>query len=260
MKKRRAPKKKTPMSAGMLKTLGLLGKFGLGFWMDSLNVRVAYYNADVLPEHSFESESKRIYLLWHEHILFPLYFYRNCNIAMLLSQHRDADVLETVAKYFGFGCVRGSTNRGGTDAIRNMIRASKSMHLTITPDGPRGPRRKLAPGAIFLASRLQLPIVLIGIGYDRLWRMNSWDSFAIPKYGARARGIASDIIHIPPKLDGDQFEQYGEMLESRLNFLNDEAERWAVSGETLLGESTAQAGPKSSILYYGFPRGAEIEK
>ena len=45
------------------------------------------------------------------------------------------------------------------------------MHLTITPDGPRGPRRQLAPGAIYLASKLGLPLVVMGYGYDRPWRV-----------------------------------------------------------------------------------------
>ena len=60
------------------------------------------------------------------------------------------------------------------------------MHLTITPDGPRGPRRHMAPGPIYLASKLGLPLVLMGYAYDRPWRLHSWDRFAIPRPGSRA--------------------------------------------------------------------------
>ena len=55
------------------------------------------------------------------------------------------------------------------------------MNLTITPDGPRGPRRQLAQGPVYLASKLGMPIVAMGFGYDRPWRFNSWDRFAIPR-------------------------------------------------------------------------------
>ena len=55
------------------------------------------------------------------------------------------------------------------------------MHLTITPDGPHGPRRRMAPGPIYLASKLGLPLVLMGYAYDRPWRLPSWDRFAVPR-------------------------------------------------------------------------------
>ena len=106
---------------------------------------------------------------------------------MLLSRHRDAEILSHVAYHFGFDFVRGSTNRGGAAALRELLAKSRQMHLTITPDGPRGPRRRMAPGPIYLASKLGLPLVLMGYGYDRPWRLRSWDRFAIPRPCSRAR-------------------------------------------------------------------------
>ena len=79
---------------------------------------------------------------------------------MLLSRHRDAEILSYAAYHLGFDFVRGSTNRGGAAALRQLLAKSRHMHLTITPDGPRGPRRHMAPGPIFLASKLGLPLVL----------------------------------------------------------------------------------------------------
>ncbi len=97
----------------------------------------------------------------------PLYLRGHCHLAMLLSQHGDADILARVAYHLGFDCVRGSTYRGGARAIWELSERSHRQHLTITPDGPRGPRRQLAQGPIYLASRLQLPLVVMGFGYDR---------------------------------------------------------------------------------------------
>ena len=90
---------------------------------------------------------QKIYIFWHEYILFPLYLRGHCNMAMLLSRHRDAEILSHAAYHLGFEFVRGSTNRGGVAAMRELLARSRRMHLTITPDGPRGPRRRLAPAA-----------------------------------------------------------------------------------------------------------------
>jgi hypothetical protein len=104
------------------------------------------------------------------------------------------------------------------------------MHLTITPDGPRGPRRRLAPGSIYLASRLGMPLVVSGLGFDRPWRAPSWDRFAIPRPYSRARAVASGEIHVPPDLDRKGLEHYRLRIEQLMNRLSQEAEAWAESG------------------------------
>jgi hypothetical protein len=118
------------------------------------------------------------------------------------------------------------------------------MHLTITPDGPRGPRRRLAPGPIYLASKLGLPLVAMGYGYDRPWRMNSWDRFAIPRPFSRARAIPSPEIHVPPRLDRGGLEHFRRKVERLMNRLTQEAEAWAESrgrrsGQFRLGRRSA---------------------
>ena len=85
----------------------------------------------------------KIFIFWHEYITFPFYLRGHCNIAMLLSRHQDAEWLSEAARHMGFQTVRGSTARGGVAAIRKMFRKSQNMNLAITPDGPRGPRRRL---------------------------------------------------------------------------------------------------------------------
>ncbi|KKL61169.1 hypothetical protein LCGC14_2198010, partial [marine sediment metagenome] len=97
---------------------------------------------------------------------------------MRMHQEVDAEILSRAAYHLGFDFVRGSTKRGGVAAIRELLHKSREMHLTITPDGPRGPRRKLTLGPIYLASKLAVPLVVMGYGYDRPWRARSWDRFA----------------------------------------------------------------------------------
>ena len=101
---------------------------------------------------------------------------------MLLSRHQDAEWLSHAARFMGFGTIRGSTGRGGVAALRALVRTGETMNLAITPDGPRGPRRHLAAGCIYASSRLHIPLIPIGLGYDRPWRSRrAWDQFAVPR-------------------------------------------------------------------------------
>ena len=111
------------------------------------------------------------------------------------------------------------------------------MHLTITPDGPRGPRRQLAPGCVYLASKLGLPLVVMGFGYDRPWRVRSAGTSS-PSRGPtrRARAVPSGEIFVPPDLDRTGLEHFRQKIERLLNRLTAEAEAWAESGTRRIGE------------------------
>jgi lysophospholipid acyltransferase (LPLAT)-like uncharacterized protein len=223
-------KQRTPL---WMRWSGLLAATGIRTWMSTLDYRALFYDQSV--DGIYPTDRQRIYVFWHEYILVPLYLRANCNLTMLLSKHRDADVLYRVAYHMGLECVRGSTYGGATEALLELSRRGKHMHMAITPDGPRGPRRRLAQGAVFLASRLQMPIVPIGIGIDRPWRTPTWDKFAVPRPGSRARAIVGPEIYVPEDLDRAQIELRRQGVERLLNQLSDEAELWAVSGEQRVG-------------------------
>ena len=190
-----------------------------------------------------QCRGQKLYVFWHEYILFPLYLRGHCNLAMLLSRHRDAEILSHAAYHLGFDFVRGSTQRGGGMALRELLRKGGEMHLTITPDGPRGPRRKLAPGAIYVASRLGMPLVAMGYAYDRPWRIKSWDRFAIPRPFSRARAVIGPEIFVPPNLDRDGVEHFRGKIEQLVNRLTEEAEQWAESGQRKPGQRRAAPAP-----------------
>jgi lysophospholipid acyltransferase (LPLAT)-like uncharacterized protein len=207
---------------------------GIRAWMSTLDCRAMFYEPQV--DAVYAAPTNRIYVFWHEYILLPLHLRGHCNLTMLLSKHRDADVLFKLAHHMGFECVRGSSYRGGAAALMELSRVGSDMHVAITPDGPRGPRRELAQGAVFLASRLGRPIVPMGLGYNRPWRAKSWDRFAVPRPFSRARGVVGPEIYIEPDLDRQEIELRRQGVERILNDLTSEAERWAESGERRTGE------------------------
>ena len=221
---------------------GLFGSAAVRWWMGTLDYKVAYYDQAIDPVFR-ECSGQKIYIFWHEYILFPLYLRGHCNMAMLLSRHRDAEMLSHAAYHLGFDFVRGSTNRGGVTALRALLAKSRTMHLTITPDGPRGPRRRLAPGCVYLASKLELPLVALGFGYELPWRVRSWDRFAVPRPFSRARVIVSPEIHIPPDLDREGLEHFRQKTEAMLNRMTTEAESWAESGRRMVGQLAVEAKP-----------------
>ncbi|MGC4003542.1 MAG: DUF374 domain-containing protein [Pirellulales bacterium] len=153
--------------------------------MSTLDVKIAYYDRACDPVNA-EFRGPNLFIFWHEYILCPLATRGHNHTTMLLSKHHGTDVLDRIAGHMGFKCVRGSSLRGGVSALRELIKLGKTENLTITPDGPRGPRREMSQGPIYLASKLGLPLVLVGFGYDRPWRANSWDRFAVPRLGSRA--------------------------------------------------------------------------
>jgi lysophospholipid acyltransferase (LPLAT)-like uncharacterized protein len=213
---------------------GLIGARAVRAWMGTVDCRAVFYDRSADPVCGVGGP--RIYVFWHEYITLPLAMRGHCHLAMLLSQHRDADILARIAYHLGFDCVRGSTYRGGAHAIWAMFERSRQQHLTITPDGPRGPRRRLAQGPVYLASRLQLPLVVMGFGFDRPWRVNSWDRFAIPKPFSRARAVIGPPMHLPPDLDRAGLEESRLRVERLLNCLTAEAEAWAAAGTRKVGE------------------------
>lgn len=214
---------------------GLLSAQAIRAWMSTLDYRAAYYDRSVDPIYG--AGEPRIYIFWHENLLMPLYLRGRCHLAMLLSQHRDADILARVAHHMGFDCVRGSTYRGGASAMWELFRRSRRQHLTITPDGPRGPRRQLALGAIYLASRLGLPLVPMGFGYDRPWRMNSWDRFAVPRPFSRGRAVIGSPLRLRPDMSRVELARCRLRVERLLNDLTLEAEAWAAAGTRKVGEA-----------------------
>lgn len=221
------------------KLIGLSGAGAIRAWMRTLDYAVTYYDPAVDPARA-EFDGQKIYVFWHEYLLLPIHMRGHCHLAMLISRHRDAELLARAARHLGFACVRGSTNRGGVAALRELVRQAANMNLVITPDGPRGPRRQMAQGAVYLASRLNLPLVAMGYGFDRPWRAKSWDRFALPKPFSRARAVVGPALTIPANLDREGVEHYRQETERLLNRLTLEAESWAESGAQKPEEQVAR--------------------
>lgn len=196
----------------------------LRWWVRTLRVRRVSADGREHPVPAADGE-RFLYIFWHEGLLAPLA--TPANIRVLISQHTDGEVIAQICQRLGIGVIRGSTARGGSQALLEMIRSASDAHLGITPDGPRGPRRELKPGAVVVASQSGLPIVPVGIGFARAWRAGSWDRFAIPWPFSTIVGVIGEPMPIPPDLDRGGFKLWTQLVEQRMAELTAQAEDWA---------------------------------
>ena len=138
-----------------------------------------------------------VFTLWHGEMLALLWQHRREGITVLISEHGDGEIITRVAESLGFGTVRGSTSRGADRALLGMCRAVESgIDVAFTPDGPRGPAERFAPGALVVAQRTGAPIVTVRVSASRSWRLRSWDRFMIPKLFASVTIAYGDPVYL----------------------------------------------------------------
>jgi lysophospholipid acyltransferase (LPLAT)-like uncharacterized protein len=163
-----------------------------------------------------------IILIWHNRIVCtPQYHQRHSRrgrgAVVLTSASREGSLLAMVLRHFGIGAVRGSTSRRASTALREVSeQINAGNDVFITPDGPRGPRYRLQPGALFLAQKTKCPLLLARIEYSRCLRFKTWDGFAIPLPFARVDIVVEPPVYVSDALTDEEFEQERCRLERRM--------------------------------------------
>lgn len=192
----------------------LIGLFG---WTYRLSVQD---RAGIL---SRRPERPILWAFWHNRIFGMPAIYRKYlsdrRGAVLTSPSRDGAIIAATMRCFGVASVRGSSNKRGPAAMLEMVEWIESGHdIAVTPDGPRGPRYRLAPGLVRLAQKTGAEILPIRIEYDAAWIFHkSWDRFRLPKPFSRVRVIFEPYQSIDPAADGDTFEAERLRIEHLLN-------------------------------------------
>jgi lysophospholipid acyltransferase (LPLAT)-like uncharacterized protein len=173
-----------------------------------------------------------VYVLWHEFLLLPAVRYADLGITVMISDSEDGDFIARFAARLGWNVVRGSSTRGAIKALRQPVELAAHggpFSIALTADGPRGPRRELKSGAIYLATKLAMPIVPVGIAYDRPWRCRSWDRFAVPRPFSRAAVVFAKPIPIPSAIGRHEIEPLRRAVERSLCDATDQAHAWLES-------------------------------
>ncbi|MBM9536495.1 lysophospholipid acyltransferase family protein [Desulfobulbus alkaliphilus] len=159
---------------------------------------------------------------WHYSFLYFFYYFqkRSTSAAVMVSASRDGEYIARVARILGHVPVRGSSNRGGMQALREMINLLRQgTNGAIVADGSQGPARRVQPGCIFMASKSGRPIVPMAWAADRYFAFNSWDRTVIPYPFATVFLYQGEPLYVPPDLSSAQVESYRLALEDCLNRL-----------------------------------------
>jgi lysophospholipid acyltransferase (LPLAT)-like uncharacterized protein len=156
---------------------------------------------------------------WHSTMLVPWYLNRNKNYVGLTSKSKDGDLLARVLNKWNYCVVRGSSSSGGDEALNLMVDyARNKSSIAVTPDGPKGPARRMKAGAVIAAKRGNVPLLLLGVGYKKNRKLKSWDRFEIPKFFSRVNVVYSEPIYISSELS---YEETSEMIQNCENKLNE---------------------------------------
>ncbi|MEO7455317.1 MAG: lysophospholipid acyltransferase family protein [Gemmatimonadaceae bacterium] len=179
--------------------------------------RMRSHNAEGL--HAARARGDRvIFALWHGELLPLLWQQRGDKVAIVISDHRDGEIIAKIAESLGYATVRGSSSKGGSRALIGFMRAiDEGYDGAITPDGPRGPARVFAPGAAVAAQRTGAYIVPIRAVAARSWRLKSWDRFLIPKPFTRVDvhyGEPTRVIAASPREAAEQAPALQALLDS----------------------------------------------
>lgn len=181
------------------------------------------------PRHLRAEGRPFILAFWHGRLLMiPMAWQRFAPMHMLISAHRDGRIIADSVTYFGVNSIAGSTRRGGSAALRAMLkRLADGDCVGITPDGPRGPAMTASVGIVNVARLGRVPIVPIVFSTSRCRVLATWDRFHLALPFGRGVFLWGEPIEIAPDLDEDGIERARSVVESRMNALAAEADRRA---------------------------------
>jgi lysophospholipid acyltransferase (LPLAT)-like uncharacterized protein len=169
-----------------------------------------------------------IYTFWHNRVFLSTYFWRQRRIVVMTSQSFDGEYIARFIQRFGYGAARGSSTRGATGAVVEMVRLMRAGCPTaFTIDGPQGPPYVAKMGAVLLAKKTGSPILPFTITANKFWEARkSWDGFQVPKPFTRARVYIAAPIFVPSDANEEELNAKRDELQHALDVLNQRGEKW----------------------------------
>ncbi|MFV1963976.1 MAG: lysophospholipid acyltransferase family protein [Pirellulaceae bacterium] len=193
------------------------------FWTLRTEFRMAVANTN---PYKVSESARYFYSVWHDSMVIPVFAGKLRHSVALTSHHRDGSFVAQVLRSVGIATVRGSTDHGGADAVRRLMATVENKHVIITPDGPRGPRRRMSKGIVFLASRTGRAIVPTAFSSSRSWRIRgNWTDLVIPKPFAKIVLVAGEPIGVPQELPLEKLDEYVGLVQAAMDDLGRESDR-----------------------------------
>lgn len=180
-------------------------------------------------EDQFMRQGKPIlFVSWHQGLLYYVYHFRNRDGLVMVSQSKDGELIARTIKLFGFGSARGSSTRGGKQALDVMIDTIKRTQCSagLVADAPRGPFGVAKIGIIKLTKDTGLPLIPVMWWAKRKIMFNSWDKTLLPLPFTRIVFFYEPPIFVPPDATNEQLEEMRAGLTDQLNRMHKEAREY----------------------------------
>lgn len=205
------------------KLIGILGKYLIDFIFAFSKIKeIGLENVEsIIDSRMFVAG------VWHSRILALLYIYRNKNGSCLVSQAKDGEIITRILQKQGYDPVRGSTTRGGREALAQLVRKIKAAQgVVITPDGPQGPRYRVQPGIIALAQKTGVPILPMAYSSKFAKIFSSWDRFFLPLPFSPCYIVYGKPVYVPKDANRETWEQCRITLEKELCRITKQADKY----------------------------------
>lgn len=184
------------------------------------------------PAHYLTEGKPFIVAFWHQRLLMMPYTWRSVGgdrpFNMLISSHRDGEIISRTIARFDIKTIAGSTGKGkgGAAALRQILKALKAGEVVgMTPDGPRGPRMRASDGIIQAARMAGVPIFPLTYSASNRKVIQSWDRFILPLPFSRGVFHWGDPIFVDRKLDDEGMEAKRVELENALTELTQKTDQ-----------------------------------
>lgn len=170
-----------------------------------------------------------IVAFWHGRILMVTHMApKGLPVHVLISPHRDGELIAKVVKYFGFLFVRGSSNKKSISALKQCVSLLQDGDvLAITPDGPRGPRMHISGNIVAIASKSNVPIVPVSFSSSRCKIFKSWDRFILSLPFGSSFFLIGEPYYVDELDDNRNIDYHNQRLEHILNRLTEQADHLA---------------------------------
>jgi len=167
------------------------------------SVRWQYIGSGIRPENT-----PCIISSWHSRLLLTPLLLGKWQGPLVISDHRDGELIAAVFAKFDLQASRGSSSTGGAKALLSVIRLAKQGHSPgITPDGPRGPAQVVKDGVAQIAIKSKLPILPVCYATQWHWRLSSWDRFYVPKPFSKGVVTIGEPLYAQDNETTDAFKQ-----------------------------------------------------
>ncbi len=166
-----------------------------------------------------------LYSVWHDSAVLAAFGGHHTRTVALTSRHRDGAFVASVVSAVGVGTVRGSSGRSGRAAARELLEVAKTHDIVMTPDGPRGPRRQMSRGIVYLASRSGNEIVPTAFACENAWEVpGSWTTQSIPKPFSRVALVSGSPIYVPDDIGPSEIERYRMQIQEAMEAMQETAD------------------------------------